>query len=217
MIQHTPETLGFHGDKHLRKIVDILVKEGQIDYFIETGTNRGMTLAYFAKCYKNVQCISCEPVIGYYNTACDTCKKFSNVIIKNESSQNYISWLKQHPNKLFNCKVLFWLDAHGAGFDWPLLDEIKFITENFTSCYILIDDFKVPSNPMFGFDSYNNQKCEHDYIKDVIFWTKNEYKLFYPSYTDRTGEIHPLRGWGLYTHNMPVAFLNDHKKIIKNV
>ena len=73
----------------------------------------------------------------------------------------------------------------------------------------------VPDKPIFGYDSYNGQQCSHEYIKDAISWEDEEYSLYYPAYTEHTSRIHPLRGWGLYSHGMPTDFLNEYSNIVK--
>ena len=96
---------------------------------------------------------------------------------------------------IFDKKVLFWLDAHGHGFEWPLKEEIAFITKNFKNAAIFIDDFKVPHNENFLWDSYDGQYCSFDYIKDSI--VNDSYSLYYPDYNIKTSEHHPLKGWAV--------------------
>ena len=91
-------------------------------------------------------------------------------------------------------KSLIWVDAHGYGFDWPLKEEVDYFTTNFSDSYIFIDDFKVPGKEMFKWDSYNEQECNYDYIKNNI---KNNLNVYYPAYEDHTSKIHPLTGWCL--------------------
>lgn len=185
---------GFHGDMYLLNLVDFLIKDCK--YFIETGTNIGSTLAYVAREYPKVKCLSCEPEISAYNNAINNTKRLKNVSIFNETSQVFIKRLNKIDEKIFNEKVLFWLDAHGIGFNWPLKEEISFITYNFESAYILIDDFKVPKLDCFGFDTYQGQICSYEYIKSSIN-SKIEHIVCYPNYSDITSDFHPLRGWGL--------------------
>jgi hypothetical protein len=117
-------------------------------------------------------------------------------------------------------RVLFWLDAHGYGFEWPLRKEISFITTNFERAYILIDDFKVPGLDCFGFDEYDGQVCSFEYIKSALN-PGLEYRLCYPNYKERTSAHHPLRGWGLleFGHNedltLPASLRNKVRCISK--
>jgi hypothetical protein len=186
--------VGFHGDRYLLELVDMIIRD--CDYFIETGTNVGSTLAYVGRNYAHVRCLSCEPDTEAFNFALENTSGLANISIYNESSREFILRIKQDYNHLFDKKVLFWLDSHGYGFKWPLKEEVSFITSNFKSPYILIDDFKVPGLDIFGYDEYEGQECSFNYIKDAIN-PKSSLKLYYPIYTERTSKHHPLRGWGL--------------------
>lgn len=197
--------VGFHGDKYLLELVDIIIRD--CNYFIETGTNVGSTLAYVGRNYAQIKCLSCEPDTEAYNYALKNTSKLENISIYNETSLEFILRIKQEHSHLFNKNVLFWLDSHGYGFKWPLKEEIAFITAKFVSAYILIDDFRVPGLDSFGYDEYEGQECSFDYIKDALN-PKPSYNLYYPVYTERTSKHHPLRGWGLigfgYTNQLMV-------------
>ena len=185
--------LGFHGDTYLLQLIDFLVSN-DVGYFIETGTNVGSTLTYFAKKYPTIQCFSCEPDKPGYDLAVKHTNNLENVNVFNELSEDFLQRLKTKNSNLFQEKTLFWLDAHGSGFTWPLKTELAFILKNFNHPYILIDDFKVPHLPQFGYDAYENQECSLEFIEPVI--TK-DIQVYFPNYTKKTSLHHPLRGWGL--------------------
>lgn len=187
--------VGFHGDEYLLSLVDSIMKTVKV--FIETGTNVGSTLAYVARTYPHVTCLSCEPVKEAYKKAVNNTRSSSNVSIYNETSNQFFERLEQQYVYLFkNKETMFWLDAHGYGYKWPLKQEIAFITAKFEGAYVLIDDFKVPGLKCFGYDEYRGQECSFDYIQEDLN-SELEYRLYYPDYTDRTSKHHPLRGWGL--------------------
>lgn len=188
--------IGFHGDKYLLEFVDYIICNCNCNYFIESGTNVGSTLAYVAGKYPNIQCISCEPDKQAFEQAVKNTSQFLNVLIFNETSQIFSKRFSYQYNHSAEDNLLFWLDAHGYGFKWPLKDELGFITRNFKEAYILIDDFKVPGLECFGYDQYQEQICSFDYIKDALN-PKKDYKLIYPNYTIKTSKHHPLRGWVL--------------------
>ena len=188
--------IGFHGDAYLLSLVDHLVKARGIECFIETGTNVGCSLAYFARNYPAVPAFSCEPDKEAYRLARRNVGAARQVTILNATSRDLFLRLKRRDADLFKRKTLFWLDAHGYGFEWPLRDEVRFISENFARAYILIDDFKVPGMDCFGYDEYDGRVCSYGYVKDSF--SRKDYQLFYPIYTDRTSSYHPLRGWGLF-------------------
>ena len=177
------------------------------NYFIETGTNVGSTLAFVARTYSRIECFSSEPDKASFEEAVKNTSAYANAHVYNKLSQDFIEFLADEKKKLFNENVFFWLDAHGDGFEWPLKEEMKFITANFNKAFIFIDDFKVPGMDCFKYDEYEDQICSFEFIKESI---NNELKfsLFYPSYTVRTSTIHPLTGWGLieYGHEETIEF-----------
>lgn len=187
--------VGFHGDKHLLSLVDYLMHQN-VQCFIETGSNVGTTLAHVARQYPLVSCLSCEPDEIAFEHAVNNTKEFSNVTLYNMLSQELMCEIEENQKELYSAQTMFWLDAHSYGFEWPLKDEITFIAKNFSNAYILIDDFKVPGHDCFRYDTYQDQICAHEYIKNDF--GEVSYQLFYPSYTERTSEHHPLQGWGLY-------------------
>lgn len=205
---------GFHGDAYLLKFVDLLLRD--CECFIETGTNVGSTLAYVARTYPNVQCVSCEPDKEAFDEAKRHTEKLANVRLFNMLSQNFIAMIRKDMHGLFGKKALFWLDAHGYGFKWPLKEELRFITENFRSGYILIDDFKVPGLACFAFDIYQEQVCSLDFVKDALD-KKYSYKVYYPDYTEKTSPHHPLTGWGLieFGSHEALAISSELKNKIK--
>lgn len=186
--------VGFHGDEYLLKLADHLAVNSKV--FIETGANVGSTLAYVARTHPEVKCLSCEPDLDAHKEAMKNAGKYANVSVLRGTSQEFINYLTENEDWIFPEPCFFWLDAHGYGFEWPLKDELEFITERFKSGFILIDDFKVPGNDQFGFDQYEEQICSFDYVKDALH-SGIDYQLYYPCYSDKTSKHHPLRGWGL--------------------
>jgi hypothetical protein len=162
---------------------------------VETGANVGTTLAYVAKRYPSIKCISCEPDSEAYVEAVRNAS-LANVSLFKESSQNFLERLRNQYADIFQDNALYWLDAHGYGFKWPLKEEVSFITNHCRKGFILIDDFKVPGLDCFGYDKYEDQECSFEYISASLNPALS-YDLYYPSYTDITSKHHPLRGWCL--------------------
>ncbi len=206
--------IGFHGDKYLLELAVHILRECEI--FIETGANVGSTLAYVARTHPNLQCISCEPDREAFEEAKKNTEKYSNVKLFNILSQDLIAVLTNDWPGLFSKKAVFWLDAHGYRFRWPLKDELRFITANFKSGYILIDDFKVPDLDCFAFDIYQEQVCSLDFIKDALE-KKQNYVVYYPNYIEKTSPHHPLTGWGLieFGHKRALNIPTELKNKIK--
>lgn len=186
--------VGFHGDQYLLSLIDDLIKNEHIDCFIETGTNVGSTLAYVGNRYPGIQVLSCEPDREACQRARTHTAALPSVEVHNLRSQEFLSVLAGRP-ELFGKKCLFWLDAHGYGFEWPLKEEVAFIATHFKQAYVMVDDFKVPGLDCFRFDQYEDQVCSYDHIKAAL--GSRPHQVFYPTYMDRTSQHHPLIGWGL--------------------
>jgi FkbM family methyltransferase len=184
---------GFHGDSYLLELAGDLAAKSAV--FIETGSNVGSTLVFVARNNPGIRCFSCEPDNEAFAETEKNTRKYANVSIFKGQSQDFIQYLNDAESWIFEQPALFWLDAHGYGFEWPLKQELRFIAEKFKKAYILIDDFKVPGRPEFKYDEYNGQVCSFDYIEEEL--GKHLYSLYYPSYTEKTSAHHPLCGWGL--------------------
>lgn len=185
---------GFHGDEYLCDFVSLCLS--QAEQFIETGTNVGSTLAYVLKKFFNMPMYSCEPDQEARSYAAAKTAKFKNVTIDSRVSPDFIYELIDKNKNLLEKNTVFWLDAHDYGYNWPLKEEIKAITENFKKAFVFIDDFKVPGLDCFKYCEYDGQVCSHDFIKRHIN-SEIDYLLYYPAYTDKTSKHHPLVGWGM--------------------
>lgn len=205
---HPP--VGFHGDVYLLKIVHFLFSK--INIFIETGTNIGATLQYVARTYPHVTCISCEPSKEPFIRASNYLSTFKATIY-NETSQQFLRRFDKEYSFLKDVPVLFWLDAHGRGFKWPLHEEFKYITSNFSKALILVDDFKVPRKKQFKYDKYGGQHCSFNFVKDHIH-KDCKYTLYYPAYNNKTSKYHPLVGWGLFQFGLDYRLDKKFPKLI---
>lgn len=185
------QIIGFHGDQYLLNLVNFLLLKS--DIFIETGTRRGDSLKYVADSYKNLKLFSCEPNKEFYEIAKTKLEGYNKCTIYNELSQNFLPKILETYDLNENLSFFF-LDAHGKGFDWPLREEVDLITHNLKKAIILIDDFKVPNNPQFEYDVYNNQECKMSYIKDRLN-SERFYELIYPKYKIKTSNYPHLAGY----------------------
>lgn len=189
-----PAPTGFHGDRHLLRLVDRLARDARV--FVETGSNLGATLAWFARRFPHVECLACEPDPEAHAVAARHATVRTGVVVHRETSQAFLRRLADDHADLFGEPLLAWLDAHDYGFEWPLRDEIAFLTQRFRSGWLLVDDFRVPHEPRFGFDAYDGQECSFEYVRDSISDAVS-WRLYYPSYSQHTSPWHPLRGFGL--------------------
>jgi hypothetical protein len=213
-----PDTLmedGFHGDRYLLRLVDYAVSKLAISTFIETGANVGTTSNFMAKSYPKIQIYTCEVDKRAFDVARSNLSGHDNVKIWQKKSPDFLYWLLSTSPELADKNILFWLDAHGYGFRWPLVDEIRFITRQFGKGVVMIDDFKIPSRPDFKFDQDEDQVCGFDAIEPAICEGRS-YALIYPAYTEHTSKHHPLTGvglivWGTENFSLPPDLAGDFK------
>jgi hypothetical protein len=187
---------GFHGDLYILKLVHWIIGQG-VRGFIETGCNEGTTLAYVARTWPNLPCYSCEPNPDSHELAREKTAASANAKVLPMLSQDFMLHIDERHPELHD-QSLLWLDSHGPGFVWPLQEEVAWFTRRFQRSWALIDDFKVPGRPEFGFDTYGGQECSFDFIRPHIDEIHSS-RLFVPSYSERTSLHHPLRGWALLT------------------
>ena len=208
--------LGFHSDQYLLGLVDVLLPH--CAYFVETGTHVGSTLAYVARTYPGVTCLSCEPSRQAFRQAVRNTRGLANAFIYNEDSETFLERLGARYPDLVSQEVLFWLDAHGQGFRWPLRAELAHITGKHRAAYVLIDDFQVPGRPHFGYDTYQDQSCSYDYIQSALN-PKHRYDFYYPDYAERTSTHEAMRGWVLidFGHERPPEGLGSLQGHLRHV
>ncbi len=123
-------------------VIKSYLKRYSIDRFVETGTNLGDTLGYFAK--KGIGCTSIELSLELYQAASAVFKARRNVTLVHGDSSQKLPELLQKMSE----PVLFWLDGHySCGFTasakthTPISAELKAILSHPVKRHvILIDD-----------------------------------------------------------------------------
>ena len=83
--------VGFHGDEYLLSLVEHLASKSKV--FVETGSNVGSTLAYVAKSYPQLRCLSCEPDQSAFEQASANTGKYSQRCIV----QRYVTAIHRAP------------------------------------------------------------------------------------------------------------------------
>lgn len=200
---------GFHGDAYLLQLVAHLASLAQ--NFIETGCNVGSTAAYVARTFAPMPVLSCEADDDSFAIARERLAEFPHAHVMHQPSPEFLHRLFADRPALTAQTNLFWLDAHGYGFRWPLKDEVAFLTKTLNRGLILIDDFRVPGRPDFIFDQSEDQICAIETIQPDLD-PRHTYQLIYPAYSQKTSEHHPLVGtglivWGLEDFRLPDALL----------
>ena len=186
--------VGFHGDRHLLRLVDWLAKQSQA--FIETGANVGSTARYVASRFAPLPVYSCESDASAFAAARNHLAPHPHARVEHARSPDFLYRLHERHPELLDQQNLYWLDAHGYGFRWPLVDEVAFLTSRLERALVLIDDFRVSGRPEFQYDQYDGQVCAIETIRDALHPGRS-YTLVVPTYSEHTSPHHPLVGVGL--------------------
>ena len=184
--------IGFHGDKYLISYIDKLID--LVENFIETGANVGTTLSYVARTYPELTLYSCEPTSQSFNQVQKHLQDINvSAYFYNMRSPDFIYYIHQEFPNLRYQNNLYWLDAHGHGYKWPLDRELEFITQTHDTAIIIVDDSEVPDRPQFVYASYDDKECNRAYIQQALTLDR-QYMFVYPTYTEHTSPHHPLVG-----------------------
>lgn len=188
--------VGFHADPVLLSIVRFLGEKSK--FFIETGSGYGASIRYLSYKCPDLKIFSCENDLVHFNISKRQCEGRKNIKIFFQNSVDFLEDLLNSEPLIREERVVFWLDAHWDK-NWPLMDEVGIIVENFKNAIILIDDFKITGRPQFGYDSYQGRDCGFELISDSL--KEKYFKLYIPRYEQTRLQklVNPflLRGFGL--------------------
>jgi hypothetical protein len=145
---------------------------------IDTGTFLGATTEFMAQ--------TCLPVFSIeldrrtYGFARARLWSKQNVTLLNVDSRTALRKLSDGVvTELPRGPLFFYLDAHW-NIDLPLLQEIDLIYSRWRLAIVMIDDFRVPADPGYGYDDYGSGKSlELSYIAPAV--SKHQLRVFYPS------------------------------------
>ena len=170
--------------------MDWLLPQGR--FFIETGSNQGTTARYVAAEYPGVRVFTCEPDAEAYQHAREHLAPYPNAHLSKTGSPEFLHDIFDTIDELGIGPDVYWLDAHGYGYVWPLVDEVSFLTTTLERAFIAIDDFRIPGRPEFKFDEYDGQVCSMEAIRPAL--ADRDYTVVYPTYSEHTSPHHPLTG-----------------------
>lgn len=169
----------FGSDPYISEEILKLRDKFNVETMIETGTSDGLTTRYFANVAKYVHTIEIlEKMYKYTKSMMEPDPRYKNVIFHHGNSG---FMLEEILSKIDKSKpILFYLDAHWYDY-WPILDELKIIGKYcHNNAIIVIDDFKVP-NTNLGYDLYNNQPLDYNFISSSLSEIYDSYCYHYNS------------------------------------
>jgi hypothetical protein len=156
---------GFEGDNEIFKEIKRIAKENHIKVAVETGTYLGGTTKRLTEIFTKVHTIECDPL------NCSKSREYLHELIDHnrvvakfgDSAIDLLPMIQ----KIKQEKVFFFLDAHW-GDHCPLIDELEQIAISGKTAFIAIHDFYNPFDLSMGYDEYNGQKLEINYISEAL-------------------------------------------------
>ncbi len=177
----TAQLGAFNSDSFVSDTVVKLVRDLKIECIVETGTFTGVTTAFLAETFPDLDVFTVEVKFDTFLIAERRLKQYKNVKQFCGSSEKILRDLLP---TLTGKRILFYLDAHWEDY-WPLLDELTEIAKNNADiCCIVIDDFLVPNRP-FKYDSYKNQPLDLQYVLGKLREIYRNPFYFFNSTTNR--------------------------------
>lgn len=161
----------FNGQDKRLELVSQILEATSPDSIVETGTHRGTTTEYLAGIFSNpIHTVELEPRHFHYSK--HRLRGHRNVKTHREDSRVFLR--KGAGSEITKDRTLFYLDAHGNE-DLPLATEIRLIAANWEEWIVLIDDFLVPDDPGYIFDTWSGRPFDLSLlplgeISAEIFW-----------------------------------------------
>jgi hypothetical protein len=155
----------FNGQCGRQQLFVDIIRTVPFSVIIETGTHRGTTTEYFAR-ETRLPTYSVEADARSHYYAGRRLRRFPNVTLSLGDSRRFLRSLCV---ELSDQELPFvYLDAHW-GPDLPLAEEVELLTSRFRLYVIMIDDFRVPGDAGYGFDSYGEGRVlTLEYLHSVI-------------------------------------------------
>lgn len=172
--------LAFNGDHHIVDEFLNLKSRFGITTAVETGTCLASTTIFLSTVFDRV--ITIEANMEYLNIAHKRLRDENCNNVKTEFGDSGEVLYPILVEERVDDKTIFFLDAH-----WndrcPLKQELEAIHFAGIKPVIAIHDFKVPNDPKLGFDSYNGQDFEIDWIKEELdlIYGKDQWIYYYNS------------------------------------
>lgn len=163
-----------NGQTFRRRIIETLVSDLGVTRIIETGTYRGTTTELFGS-LAEVWSIEANRRSHWY------CRyRFRgtpSVHLLHGDSRSRLRELATRP-ELTAAPTLFYLDAHW-GEDLPLAEELQIAAREWRDWVAVIDDFQVPGDDGYRFDSYSaDATLNADYLAR---FGPVDFRLWYPT------------------------------------
>ena len=165
-----------NGQARRREMIRELLRILACETIIETGTYHGATTRYFAE-LRCAEVISIEVVARFHWYARFRLRDYPSVRLLRGDSRSVLRSLS-FDSQVTQRPTLFYLDAHW-GDDLPLAGELREIARAWRTWIAVIDDFRVPLDPQYGYDDYGPGKTlDIAYLQNAdiaglrVFWPR---------------------------------------------
>jgi hypothetical protein len=164
-----------NGQAFRRLMVEGIINACDLRTVIETGAYRGTTTEFFAERFERVWTIEHTPRYYWY-TRLRMLRRSSVNVVRGDSRAALLELARD--SSITSAPTLFYLDAHWDA-DLPLAEEIEIIAQHWRTWVAVIDDFKVPGDDGYGFDTYGpNATLDAEYCSKIDV---AGLRLFYPA------------------------------------
>jgi hypothetical protein len=154
--KYTPaDDIGFNGQAHRKRMFSEIISAVPLDAIVETGTWLGNSTGYMAQTALR-PVTSCELSPRFHALAKMRLADLDRIQLQQGDSRRFLSGLAA--TELAKKSVFFYLDAHWYD-DLPLGEEMETIGDHWKQFVIMIDDFQVPDDSGYGYDSYGDGKA----------------------------------------------------------
>ena len=149
------EETAFNEQKHRKLIFQDLVKAFAFDAIIETGTWLGDTAGYMAT-VSRLPVYTCELNKRFHALAKMRVQAVSGITFVLGDSRDFLATMSA--SDVARKRVFIYLDAHWYA-DLPLREELEIVCNAWKDFVVMIDDFQVPGDDGYGYDSYGKGKA----------------------------------------------------------
>ncbi|MFE9773384.1 hypothetical protein ACFYOV_17210 [Streptomyces sp. NPDC005931] len=173
-----PSRPALNGQRFRQTMCRSLLQELQPDAVFESGTYRGATTQFLWH-VSGSPVYTAEKDPAFARLAARRFRDVPDVSVIRSDSRKALQRLRT-TSSFPKSRVFFYLDAHWEQ-DLPLREEVAIVTGGWTDSLILIDDFKVPDDPGYGFDTYAGTELSIAYLGDAV----RDYAIFWPNCPSR--------------------------------
>jgi predicted O-methyltransferase YrrM len=149
------DDVGFNGQMCRKRIFADVIAAIAVDAIVETGTWLGNTTGYMAET-SQAPVYSCDLDPRFHAIAKMRLAQMEGIHLHLSDSRQFLRDLTD--GALTDRSVFFYLDAHWTD-DLPLLEELELIATHWRRFVVMVDDFKVPGDPGYGYDDYGSGRA----------------------------------------------------------